>query len=52
MLLIFPRPPAEEVESTAYTSLAINFQAYDEISVVKNEITGMFELQLVKVCIM
>lgn len=47
MLLILPRP-AEEV--TTHNLLAVNLQTCDEMSIVKNEDTGLFVLQIAKVC--
>lgn len=48
MLLLFPKPADEEV--TAYSPLAVNLHTYDEISIVKNEDTDLFTLQLAKIC--
>ena len=42
MLLLFPKP----IEITGYHPLAINLENYDEVSIVKNNQTNLFSLDL------
>ena len=48
MLLLFPKLAAEEI--TTYSILAVNLHTYDEINIVKNDETGLFSLQVAKMC--